>query len=127
MLLPQIAKGGKFVFGWSILGKDGCVKIPEEVMVEYHLLNENRLILIFGSKSSGGFVVTKLTLIKESLIKGLLLDYPEFEDYTLPEGKPVKWKGRYYCWVNLNKQGILKLPPETASCFNVKENNNYCQ
>jgi hypothetical protein len=120
--MPQIAKGGKYVFGWSIIGKKGCIQIPEKVMHEYQLFKEGKVILISGSKSSGGFVVSRLSLINQSIMKGLILDYPEFRNYLLPEGKPVKWKGRYYCWVNINKQGILKLPPETASCFKIKEN-----
>lgn len=120
--MPQIAKGGKFIFGWSIIGKKGCIQIPEECILEYQLFKENKVILISGSESSGGFVVTRLKLINQSIMKGLISDYPEFENYSLPEGKPVKWKGRHYCWVSINKKGILKLPPETVSCFNIKEN-----
>lgn len=57
--MPQIAKGGKFVFGWSPIGKEGCVQVPEQVIDEYQLFTENKLILISGSKSSGGFVVSR--------------------------------------------------------------------
>lgn len=120
--MPQLSKGGKFVFGWSITGKDGCIQIPEEVILEYELFKEDKVILISGSKSSGGLVVSRLGLINQSIMKGLLSDYPEFENYSLPEGKPVKWKGRHYCWVNINKEGVIKLPPKTASCYSIKEN-----
>jgi hypothetical protein len=119
--MPQIAKGGKFVFGWSPIGKEGCVQVPEQVIDEYQLFTEDKLILISGSKSSGGFVVSRQGLICESIMKGLLIDHPEFRYYSLPEGKPVKWKGRYYSWVKINKQGVFKLPAETFTCFNVKE------
>ncbi|KAF5059013.1 MAG: hypothetical protein KO318_02685 [Methanobacterium sp.] len=120
--MPQIAKGGKFVFGWSQVGEDGCIQIPEEVMLEYQLFKEDKVMLISGSKSSGGFVVSTLNLLNQSIMKGLIEDYPEFEDYSLPEGKPVKWKGRYYCWAGINQQGIIKLSPETAGCFDIEEN-----
>lgn len=120
--MPQLTKGGKFVFGWSIVGKDGCIQIPEEVILEYELFKEDEVILISGSKSSGGLVVSRLGLINQSIMKGLLSDYPEFENYSLPEGKPVKWKGRHYCWVNISKKGVIKLPPKTAICYNIKEN-----
>ena len=120
--MPQIVKGGKFVFGWSQVGKEGCIQIPEEVLLEYKLFKEYKVILISGSKSSGGFVVSTLNLLNQSIMKGLIEDYPEFEDYSLPEGKPVKWKGRYYCWVSINQQGIIKLSRETARCFDIEEN-----
>jgi len=92
-----------------------------QVIDEYKLFTKDKLILIFGSKSSGGFVVSRQGLICESIMKGLLIDHPEFRHYSLPEVKPVKWKGRYYSWVKINKQGISKLPGEALNCFNVKE------
>ncbi|BDZ72201.1 hypothetical protein [Methanobacterium petrolearium] len=119
--MPQLVKGGKFVFGWSKIGKEGCVQIPDDVIREYGLHGEDKLILLSGSKTSGGFAVSRQKLIEQSIMKGLLLDHPEFKNYSLPEGRPVKWKGRHYCWVNINKHGILKLPLETLNCFNIKE------
>ena len=120
--MPQLNKGGKYVFGWSPIRGDLHIKIPDEIILEYDLLKEGKLILISGSKTSGGFVVSRLGLIKQSIMKGLLTDYPNIEDYSLPEGKCVKYKGRHYCWVNINTDMILKLPEETAKCFDVKKN-----
>lgn len=120
--MPQINKGGKYVFGWSPLTEDLCIKIPDEVILEYDLLKEGKLILISGSKTSGGFVVSRLDLIKQSIMKGLIVDYPDIGDYSLPEGKCLKYKGRYYCWVKINTNGNLKLPAETAKCFDVRKN-----
>lgn len=119
--MPQITKGGKFVFGWSPICKDGCVQIPEQIIDEYHLFTEDELILISGSKSSGGFVVSRSGLIKNSIMGGLFSDHPEFENYTLPEGAPVNWKGRQYCWVKINKRGRFRLNTETLGCFKIKE------
>lgn len=119
--MPQINKGGKYIFGWSPISEDLCIKIPDEVVHEYDLLKEGKLILISGSKTSGGFVVSRLGLIKQSIMKGLIIAYPDIADYSLTEGKCVKYKGRYYCWVNISSDGILKLHKETAKCFDVKE------
>ncbi|BDZ68223.1 hypothetical protein [Methanobacterium ferruginis] len=120
-IMPQLAKGGKFVFGWSIIGKNGCVQVPDKAIQEYSLLVDDKLILISGSKSSGGLAVSRPGLINQSIMKGLMHDNPEFKDYTLPEGEPIKWKGRHYCWVNISKEGIFKLPPKTRSCFKLRE------
>jgi len=49
-----------------------------QVIDEYKLFTKDKLILIFGSKSSGGFVVSRQGLICESIMKGLLIDHPEF-------------------------------------------------
>lgn len=119
--MPQINKGGKYIFGWSPISEDLYIKIPDEVVQEYDLLKEGKLILISGSKTSGGFVVSRLGLIKQSIMKGLIIAYPDIADYSLPEGKCVKYKGRHYCWINIRSDGILKLHEETADCFDVKE------
>ena len=33
--MPQLVKGGKYVFGWSVIGEDGGVVIPGEAVLEY--------------------------------------------------------------------------------------------
>ncbi len=53
--MPQIARGGKNVFGWSKVGIDGKIVIPPEAIEEYSLNEDDRTILIPGSKTSGGF------------------------------------------------------------------------
>ncbi|MEN6593181.1 MAG: hypothetical protein ABFC12_08070 [Methanobacterium sp.] len=55
------------------IGKEGCVS--RQVIDEYKLFTEDKLILISGSKSSGGFVVSRQGLICESIMKCLLIDH----------------------------------------------------
>jgi hypothetical protein len=33
--MPQLVKGGKYVFGWSIVRENNMVKIPAEAFREY--------------------------------------------------------------------------------------------
>jgi hypothetical protein len=53
--MPQLAKGGKWVFGWCIVGPDGEMRIPPEAYSEYGFQQGEQLIITRGSRSSGGF------------------------------------------------------------------------
>ncbi|NLD91898.1 MAG: hypothetical protein GX639_04425 [Fibrobacter sp.] len=121
--MPQIAKGGKFIFGWSIISSEGCVKIPEMTFNEYNLSIEQNVILISGSKISGGFCVSNYSLMKSSIMNGLFLEYPEIREYSIREGNCIKFKGRLYCWVKLQSDGIIKLTDYTMESFNIKPGN----
>ncbi|WP_232050922.1 hypothetical protein [Arabiibacter massiliensis] len=49
--MPQISKGGKFVFGTSIVREDGTVRIPPQAADEYRIADEGKVYLFTGSKS----------------------------------------------------------------------------
>ncbi len=118
--MPQIAKGGKFVFGWSIISQKGCVKIPEAVYQEYHLYTDDKVILISGSIKSRGFCVSNYTLMKRTVFNALFTDHPEIKDYSSDEGHCIMYKKRLYCWLKINPEGILRLPDQTMKSFAVK-------
>ena len=54
----QMNKGGKFIFGISLIHSDGAVLLPAQAVEEYRIDKEGRVIIISGSKSTGGFCVT---------------------------------------------------------------------
>lgn len=56
--MPQLNKGGKFVFGLSVIHENRSVQIPPQAINEYRLSNENKIIIFTGSKITGGFCVT---------------------------------------------------------------------
>lgn len=33
--MPQLVKGGKYIFGWAVVQNDGRIKIPDEAFTEY--------------------------------------------------------------------------------------------
>jgi len=70
--MPQLAKGGKFVFGWSRLGADGSVTLPLEARREYRLRAGESLVLISGSRTSGGCGVSSRRLLRTSVLAGIL-------------------------------------------------------
>ena len=119
--MPQISKGGKFVFGWSRINEGGKIRIPERAAQEYDIPEEGRVILISGSKRSGAFSVSTKTLLSASLLSGLFDFCPDLNDFKTDEGEPVKFKNRYYCWVRLHEDNCLMLPEVTMKTYNVKE------
>ena len=38
--MPQLNKGGKYVFGWSVIGADGTIHFPTMALSEYNLTSE---------------------------------------------------------------------------------------
>jgi hypothetical protein len=118
--MPQIAKGGKFVFGWSVISMEGYVRIPKMPFNEYRLHTDKNVILISGSKKSGGFCVSNYTLMRDSIMNGLFVDHPEMKNYSAREGACITYKGRSYCWLRISPEGIIKLPGDTMQIFEVK-------
>lgn len=48
-------KGGKYVFGKSLLRDDLTVRFPMQAILEYDITSEKKIYLISGSKKTGGF------------------------------------------------------------------------
>lgn len=53
--MPQLAKGGKWVFGWAIVGQQGELSTPPQAWDEYGFQVGEEAILVRGSRTSGGF------------------------------------------------------------------------
>jgi hypothetical protein len=66
--MPQLVKGGKYVFGWTALGKDRSIRIPDEAFEEYCFKAGERIMIILGSRSSGGFSIHTQNALKNSKI-----------------------------------------------------------
>ena len=47
--MPQIGKGGKYVFGWSLIQPSGKILIPKEAYDEYEFDDCQKIILLSGS------------------------------------------------------------------------------
>ena len=118
--MPQLSKGGKYVFGWSRIHADGGVYIPDEAEREYRLKPNERVILISGSKRSGGFVVAKKSLVEQSAMAAVLTQTPTLAQFQIEEGQTIKFKGRLYGWVRMHPKGLIVLPSHTLEVFHIK-------
>ena len=56
--MPQLNKGGKYVFGLSIISPENKIKIPDDTLKTYLQDNENKIIILQAAKLQGGFCVT---------------------------------------------------------------------
>lgn len=70
--MPQVTKGGKYIFGWSKIGDDLGIRFPQIAIDEYSMTSEGRVFLISGSKKTGGFVVSRKGLLYNSKIGNIL-------------------------------------------------------
>ncbi|ORX82582.1 hypothetical protein BCR32DRAFT_244015 [Anaeromyces robustus] len=118
--MPQMNKGGKFIFGKSLIRDNGILQFPTQAIKEYNIIDEGKIYLFTGSKSTGGFCVTRKGLLEPSKLSHILTDTPRLKDYTSKPGEFIKYKGRSYAWVNITKNGEIELTDEMMSFLKLK-------
>ena len=64
--MPQISKGGKYIFGWALIRENGQVIFPVPAVGEYKLHQEQYIYIVSGSKQTGGFCVMSEPLLSRS-------------------------------------------------------------
>jgi hypothetical protein len=69
MGMPQLVKGGKWVFGWCVVGPTGEIQIPPEAYVEYGFQPGETVVIIRGSQCSGGVSIGRPEKINNSPVK----------------------------------------------------------
>ncbi len=117
--MPQISRGGKYIFGLSLIRADGSVMLPEGAVNEYGIASEGRVYLFTGSKSTGGFCVTRRGLLEPSKLCNILTDNPKLKDYALGNGEFVRYKGRSYCWTKIEGNGRIILTQSMLECLSL--------
>lgn len=110
LFMPQMNKGGKFIFGRSRIREEGSVRLPDQAVKEYGLTAGGRVYLFTGSRSTGGFCVTRRELLEPSKLGHILRDLPELRQYAAEPGAFLPYKERSYCWVELSAAMELRLP-----------------
>ena len=89
--MPQMTKGGKYIFGWSRIRVNGELIFPRMAVDEYKLKEENHIYIVSGSKQTGGFSVMTEPLLSHSTLKNVLEENPSLADRSLqlPDRKSV--------------------------------------
>lgn len=85
--MPQMSKGGKFIFGKSLIQKDLTIQLPPQAVTEYDAAVEGKVYLFTGSKITGGFCVTRKGLLAPSKLGHILMDNPALQNYQTKEGE----------------------------------------
>ena len=118
--MPQMNKGGKFIFGKSLIRKDLVVHLPPQALTEYDAAAEGKVYLFTGSKITGGFCVTRKGLLEPSKLGHILTNNPALQNYQTAEGKFIPYKGRSYCWVNITENGAIRLTNDMMKFLDLK-------
>jgi len=119
--VPRLVKGGKYVYGWSEVGSEGRVMVPDEALTEYNFKPPSKVILLSGSRRSGGFALTTPSLLKNSRLSVILDENPRLAGFQLPEGETMTIAGKPCCWVKLNTDGCITVPLETLKEYGVNQ------
>jgi len=67
--MPQLTKGGKWVFGWAVVGQQNDILIPPAAYSEYCFQAEEGVVFTRGSRRSGGFGLGKPENVLVSVIR----------------------------------------------------------
>ena len=118
--MPQLVKGGKNVFGWSIVSNTGDIKIPKDAIEEYQLQPSNKVFIISGSKTSGGFSIVKIEKLTGSPLSVVLDNNPKLANFKLSNGEPIQYQKRFFCWTEILKDEKIQLPLETLLVYGIK-------
>jgi hypothetical protein len=117
--MPQLVKGGKHAFGWSPVGDDGEVALPPDALKEYGFSEVQEVILMPGSRTSGGFVVVAQDALQASRLGGFLKGVLEPGGLSGAEGAIYRAGGRVFYRIML-RGGRMRIPLETLERFGVK-------
>ena len=118
--MPQINKGGNFIFGKSLIWDDLTICLPSQALTKYNATAEGKVYLFTVSKVTGGFCVTRKELLEPLKSGHILTDNPALQCYQTAEGEFVKYKGRSYCWVNISENGVIQLDQRIINFLNLK-------
>jgi len=114
--MPQLVKGGKYVFGWTSVKDDISIRIPDEAFEEYDLANCESVILISGSRASGGFsLCAKDSIIGSKIGKRVIatLNYLEDSDtFTSGVLEAVHSGDRWMSWTMIKAEKSIALSKE---------------
>lgn len=113
-------KGGKFIFGKSLIRDDLTVHLPPQALTEYNATVEGKVYLFTGSKVTGGFCVTRKGLLEPSKLGHILTHNPALLKYRTAESEFVPYKGRSYCWINISENGVIQLTQEMMNFLDLK-------
>jgi hypothetical protein len=117
--MPQLVKGGKNAFAWSRVAKTGRIRIPEDAFMEYGFRENEAVILMSGSNTSGGFALSRISRIQESPLSSILRAHPALTYQGIPAGRLLKFNSKFVCWALIVEKSIT-LPFATLQQFGIK-------
>jgi hypothetical protein len=126
--MPQLVKGGKYIYGWTRIHPDGRIRVPDEAFLEYHFSIKEVIILMSGSRTSGGFSVNRPERLQASEIGQRimrLINLPEAShSFPSPGSQVFKSGGRIVTQVILEDGMNFRLSDELINTLGLMVGNN---
>lgn len=94
--MPRLAKGGKWVYGWAIVGPGYILPIPPAAWDKFGFRAGGEAFLLRGSRTSGGFGLANAARLPAHLAARVLgrARFDEEGQATLPASAPVQPRDR---------------------------------
>jgi len=125
--MPQLVKGGKYIFGWAVLKNGLTVRIPGETCDEYKFEKSENVVLLPGSNTSGGFIILRTATLKNSVpgkrISQLINYSEESGAFLWTEPKIIQNKGKIICCTYVDSQKNIRLSKEIVGLFQLQTGN----
>jgi hypothetical protein len=118
--MPQITKGGKFIYGWSLINEDYSVYLPPQVVREYNINRSGKIILMSSSKITGGFCVSSKKLFLNSKLSSLTSKLGDVFDYRTEKEELIFYNDRFFTWTNIDEKGSIRLNKKTLDYLELK-------
>lgn len=118
--MPQLVKGGKYIFGWSIVHPDGTIPVPPDAQEEYLFKANDKLVIMSGSKTSRGFAITTINKILNTPIFTRIKQFPELYSFRKLENGYLADGWKIYTWSTLNNKGYFKIHPDILKKYFIK-------
>jgi hypothetical protein len=122
--MPQLVKGGKHVFGWTRIKPDGRIRVPDEAFEEYHFQSGEKIILMSGSRTSGGFSIIKRDALAASKIGRRIFHWMNHlngpDSFTAAGQTPVRSGGRLISWMIMDEDKNIRLSDELITALELK-------
>ncbi len=116
--MPQLVKGGKHAFAWSVVGNTGRIPIPPEAYKEYGFHEGIQLAVLPGSRTSGGLVLGSFSSLLGSPLGSILERCEGLMDGSVPCGIAVRSGKKVLCRVTVSSGGV-NIPAETLKDYGV--------
>jgi hypothetical protein len=117
--MPQLVKGGKHIFGWSKVSEEGKIIISPEACEEYNYTEGDKVIVMSGSKTSGGFSVLKIKMFMESSLSEMIKEIPRLMKPNLQREEILKHKNKKLCWTLIGKNCSITFSHKTLQEYNI--------
>jgi hypothetical protein len=114
-IMPQLVKGGKHVFAWITLNDSSTITLPPEIVDEYEFKPNEKLVLMPGSRKSGGFSIVPERNLTDSPLN------PLRNRETVQEDQVLMSKGKPFIVTRLGEGNTVAISKEALDLFGVEK------